>query len=196
MARPKVYDVELADRLLAEAAVQVAATGPDGLSLRRLAEAVETSTSAIYSLFGGKDALLLAVFERAFRSFGASQQAVDVGDDPAADLLALGLAYRRWALGNPHLFQLMFGPGLPRTGPGTEQLATGTKEPLLAAVRRGQASGVVSAEHDPEVVAQGLWGQVHGLVTLELALSESAPPGVTGEKVYIECLTAVVRGWA
>ena len=34
MARPRIHDAELSERLLAEASVQVAASGPDGLSLR------------------------------------------------------------------------------------------------------------------------------------------------------------------
>lgn len=196
MARPKTYDAELADRLLAEAAVLVAADGPDGLSLRRLAENAETSTTAIYSLFGGKDPLLLAVFERAFRSFGESQHTVAVGDDPVGELLALGRGYRRWALANPHLFRLMFGPGPQRTTPETAHLAERTKEPLLAAVRRAQAAGRLSAEHDPDVVALGLWGQVHGLVTLELSLGEGAATGQHPEDAFDACLAAAQRGWA
>lgn len=198
MARPKTYDAELADRLLAEAAVLVAADGPDGLSLRRLAENAETSTTAIYSLFGGKDPLLLAVFERAFRSFGESQHTVAVGDDPVGELLALGRGYRRWALANPHLFQLMFGPGGQRTTPETERLAEQTKEPLLAAVRRAQAAGAVAAAHEPELVALGLWGQVHGLVTLELSLGDHATAAdpIAAEAAFDACLAAAQRGWA
>ncbi|OYN95530.1 TetR family transcriptional regulator [Enemella evansiae] len=196
MARPKIHDAELADRLLAEAAVLVAADGPDGLSLRRLADNAQTSTTAIYSLFGGKDQLLLALFERAFRSFGASQHGVAAGDDPAAELLALGRGYRRWALANPHLFQLMFGPGVQRTTPETQRLAEQTKEPLLAAVRRAQAAGRIAPGHDPEVVALGLWGQVHGLVTLELSLGGHAAVDPQAEAAFDACLAAAQRGWA
>ncbi|MET0798548.1 MAG: TetR family transcriptional regulator, partial [Rhodococcus sp. (in: high G+C Gram-positive bacteria)] len=54
MARPRIHDAELRTRLLEAAAETVARHGVDSLSLRKLAAAQGTSTTAIYSLFGGR----------------------------------------------------------------------------------------------------------------------------------------------
>ena len=71
MARPKVHDEALRGRLLERARAVLSADGPAALSLRTLARDCETSTTAVYSLFGGKPGLLTALFDDAFRSLGA-----------------------------------------------------------------------------------------------------------------------------
>ena len=45
-----------------------------------------------------------------------------------------------------------------------------------------------------ETVATAIWGQVHGLVSLELALV--GPPGTDWAAAYTSALDAIVRGWA
>lgn len=93
MARPRVHDEALAERLLNEATTIVGREGPDALSLRRITQAAGTSTSAIYSLYGSRDALLDAVYQRAIASF-AGATTVAATDDPVTDLCDMGLAYR------------------------------------------------------------------------------------------------------
>ncbi len=72
----------------------------------------------MYSLFGGKPALLKALFDEAFHRFGAHLAAVAPSGNPVEDLYRLGLAYRASALADPHFYEVMFGsaPGglLPR----------------------------------------------------------------------------------
>lgn len=45
-----------------------------------------------------------------------------------------------------------------------------------------------------ETVATAIWGQVHGLVSLELA--QVGAPDTDWEAAYSETLDAVARGWA
>ena len=113
------------------------------LSLRTLAAEVGTSTTAVYSLFGGKPALLGALFEESFSSFGASQQAVPVTGDTLADLLALGRAYWTWARAHPDLYGVMFGQVLGGFActPEQEASAEATIGPLSTAVRSGGRIG-------------------------------------------------------
>src|SRR6478735_1068755 len=107
MARPVVHDDALRRRLLDTAASLIARDGAAGVSLRGLAAAAGTSTTAVYSLFGGKAELLSAVLDDGFASFAASQQ-----EAAAGGLEALGRAYRAWALEHPVLNGLMFGGSL------------------------------------------------------------------------------------
>lgn len=195
MPRPKLHDDALRIRLLDTAGAVLTSEGPDALSLRRLAAAAGTSTSAVYSLFGGKPGVLRALFVEAFTRFGAHLDAVAPSADPAADILALGRAYRASATANPHLYAVMFGSPVPGFEPDPEDWAhaEATFLPLLDAVRRGIAAGVLR-DVDPGLIATALWANVHGLVSLEL---RRALPGEAGAPadVFDAAIEANLNGW-
>ncbi|MEZ2390384.1 TetR/AcrR family transcriptional regulator [bacterium RCC_150] len=190
MARPIVHDESLKDRLLDTAASLVDRIGPARVTLREVAADAGTSTTAVYSLFGGKSELLTAVVDNGFRSFGDSQRAAAGGG-----LKGLGLAYRAWALEHPALYRLMFGGALaaymdcsPTPGVASDAMA-----PLIDAVAAAQAAGAIRPL-PVETVAVAIWGQVHGLVSLEHA--ELGPPDTDRDALYAQALDAIARGWA
>ncbi len=195
MARPKIHDAELRDRLLDRTARIVGSVGVVGLSLRTLAASEATSTSAIYSLFGGKAGLLGALFDAANRSFGDGQRAVPITDDPMTDLLELGRAYREWALSHPHLYQVIFGGALAGFQPTAEQFerARSTIEPLNRAVARAISVGKLAGP--PELVALSAWSTVHGLVTLNLDCDVDVSSDA-GLETFEAVLMAAMRGWS
>lgn len=163
MARPRPHDDALRAALVELASQTVAAGGSGALSLRTVAAAAGTTTAAIYTLFGGRDGLVQAVVDEGFRRFAERLAAVPRTQDPAADLLALGLAYRDNALANPHYYRVMFGPGAAdRPGADGPSLVRPTFRVLHDAVAR--LPGVPDAEE----LALRLWALVHGLVSLEL----------------------------
>lgn len=190
MARPVVHDTSLRQALLAVTVELVDRDGPARLTLRDVASAAGTSTTAVYSLFGGKPQLLAAVIDDGFRSFRASQVAA-----APEGLQGLGAAYRTWALEHPALYRLMFGGAAAAFG-GCEpspEVAGSAMEPLIQAVAAAQASGaLMSAPVD--TVAVAIWGQVHGLVSLELA--RMGAPGTDWSPAYTSAISAVLRGWA
>src|SRR5579859_8217337 len=105
MGRPRLHDEETAEALLDAAELMIAADGPDALSLRRLSEQTQTSTRAVYSLFGSKDGLVLALAQRAFEMLDAGIHALPTTADPAADLVDAGvLVFRQFAIEHPSLF--------------------------------------------------------------------------------------------
>ena len=138
MGRPKLHDDALRVRLLDRAAELLSGEGPEALSLRRLAADVGTSTTAVYSLFGGKPGLLAAVYDEAVRRFGEHLAAVRPTDDPLADLRRLGEAYRRSALADPHLYGVMFSRRAPGFEPddAAKERSKATFAPLVDAVGR------------------------------------------------------------
>jgi len=190
MARPVVHNDSLRQDLLAVTADLVDRNGPARVTLRDVAAAARTSTTAVYSLFGGKSQLLTAVVEDGFRSFGDSQLAAAAGG-----LQGLGMAYRAWAVEHQALYRLMFGGVLAayvdcRPDP---EAAGDAMRPLIDAVVSAQCAGTVR-EAPAELVAAAIWGQVHGLVSLELA--PVGPPDADWAAVYAAALDAVARGWA
>jgi AcrR family transcriptional regulator len=192
--RPKTHDDALRTRLLDRAGELLSTEGPSGLSLRRLATDVDTSTTAVYSLFGGKPGLVREVFVEAFRRFGERCAEVAMTDDPAEDLVQLGLAYRASALADPHLFSIMFTKVVPGFEPDDDARAeaTATFRPLLEMVRRAVRDGVF-VEEQPEVIALALWGGTHGLVSLELG--GCLPPGVDIAAHFERALRGNLNGW-
>jgi AcrR family transcriptional regulator len=194
--RPRTHDETLRLRLLDEGGRLLAAEGPAALTTRRLAERAGTSSSAVYSLFGDKPGLLRAMFVEGFRRLACRFAELPRTDDPGADLLALGWAFRANALANPHLYDLMFRspfPGLDLPVEDCEE-ALATFQVLVSAVRRCLEAGVI-APADPDDVAQMLFGLVDGLAGLELRgwLGESETAGRRWELALSVALRGLQR---
>lgn len=194
MARPKLHDENLRSRLLDRAAELVFDSGENALSLRRVAAAADTSTTAVYSLFGNKAGLVEALYREAARRFAARLAAARPSEDPAADIVRLGLAYRDYALTDPHLYSIMFGrrDREPEPTEDSEQEAAETMAPLVDAVRRGQRAGQLVGG-PPERIALACWALAHGLVSIEL--TGMAPPPLDVAAGYEDALRAMVTGW-
>ncbi|WP_158844427.1 TetR/AcrR family transcriptional regulator [Saccharothrix deserti] len=194
MPRPKTHDDALRGRLLERAGELLSTEGPSALSLRRLAADVNTSTTAVYSLFGGKPALLNAVYEEAFRRFGERLAAVPKTDDPVEDIVQIGLAYRQSALADPQFYLVMFSKIVPNFEPSeeTRKAAAETFLPVVRDVGRAVEAGLFT-EAPHEQIALALWGVVHGLVSLEL--NGNLPPSLEVAPVYERALRAHTDGW-
>jgi AcrR family transcriptional regulator len=192
MARAKVHDGALRDRLLRRAGDIVSASGVEALSLRTLARACETSTTAVYALFGGKDGLVTALFDQAFARLAQHLNAVPRGADALEDLVRVGLAYRSSALTEPHLFALMFGGRTGLSAAAAARTATGTAlGPLRMAVQRAVDERVLRPDTDPATASITLWTTVHGWASLQLR--GFLPPGADSR--LESALRAVLDGW-
>ncbi|GLY71496.1 hypothetical protein Atai01_81150 [Amycolatopsis taiwanensis] len=104
----------------------------------------------------------------ASRRFGQQLATVERTDDPVDDLYRLGLAYREFAVGNPHLYAVLFSGPIPGCEPddAARQESLDNFTPLANPVHAAIAAGKIVDE--PATVAMGLWAIVHGLVSLEL----------------------------
>jgi AcrR family transcriptional regulator len=174
-------------RLVDEAARLLVEQGPAGLSLRKVAAAAGVSTMPVYTLFGDKQGLLAAMHREGFRRLGDALAAAPRTDDPLADLVALGAAYRAAALDSPHLYGLMFGRMAPEFSPDAQgtDAADATYRPLVEGVARCQRAGSFAGD-DPERIALHLWAVAHGMVNLELN-GQLPPIGDPGD-LYLEAL--------
>ena len=159
--------VEIAARLLVE-------QGPAGLSLRRIAAEAGGSTQLVYTLFGGKQGLADALYTEGFRRLGQAQdhaleQAPPVGDP--LRLVAVGHAYRRFAVDAPALFSVMFGRSIPGFTPTRRTRASCRRLTFAAVVRTAQEcldAGTLRGRAADDL-ARICWSTVHGLASLEVA---------------------------
>ena len=195
MPRPKTYDDELRERLVARAATMIAHGGVEALSLRPLAAAEGTSTSAVYAMVGDRAALVDAVAARARDSFVAAQQASPTTAEVPTDLLALGHAYRDWALAHPALYVVMFGGRLPLPpGCGLDVAADEAIASLRAIVERAAAQGILFGGEACVLAATvSIWAGVHGLVSLEIAEGLDRPDDARSR--FEGHLASIGRGW-
>lgn len=155
--------LDAATRLLAE-------EGARALGMRRIAGEVGCSTTVLYTLFGGKQGVVEALWREGFDWLWQAEEAALAADDPLGRLAALGWAYRQHALENPDYYRVMFGGVIPDFQPSDETLGRShrTFQVLVDAVRDCIDANVFQPE-DPETVASVLWAMVHGVVSLELA---------------------------
>lgn len=140
--------VEEAGRLLAE-------EGPDGLTMRRLADRLGIRAPSIYKHLPDKQTLEHALISRGFTRLAEWFAAALQEDRDAHPVRTLAVAYRAFAQANPHLYRLMTEHALDRSllEPGVEAEAA---RPLLEALG-GDAH-----------LARAMFGFVHGMTVLEL----------------------------
>lgn len=192
MPRPKIHDEKLRGRLLRRAGAIISADGLERLSLRTLASDCDTSTTAVYSLFGGKSGLVTALFDEAFRRLGGHLAQVRPGADALDDLVRMGRAYRDSALEDPHLFAMMFAGRTRLPAAAEARTVAGTAlGPLREAVERAVDRRALRPDTDAVTASLVLWTTVHGWASLQLR--GFLPPGSDGR--FDAALQSVLAGW-
>jgi AcrR family transcriptional regulator len=195
VGRPKEHDERTAAALLDAAERTVQAAGLDALSVRGVAEDVGTTTRAVYSLFGSKDGLVVALGVRAFAMLGAAVEALPATPDPAADLVDAGAeVFRGFAVGHPSLFRI----GVQRTA-GSPELAGGFASAAAQAfagletrVACVGAAGLLGGRAVRDAACQ-FHALCEGLAAVELR--GMMTPGEEA-RIWREALTALVTGFA
>lgn len=143
--------------------------GLEALSLRRVAREAGVSQAAPYAHFKDKKALLEAIAEVGFAKLAESM----AGEAKAASTtvnkrLAFGVGYVVFAVENPALFRLMFGPeicdfkseSLTTVSAKSYDLIHDSTEQQLV-----ESSEVSTPEH-VKIVTTAAWASVHGLAHL------------------------------
>jgi AcrR family transcriptional regulator len=155
--RAHVVDVALAT---------LASDGVSGLTTRNVARQAETSTPAVYELFGDKAGLVRELFFEGFRRLRQRLDRLETTDDPRADLLKVLRAYREFVRDNPELAQVMFSRSFADFDPGPDDVAAGSdvRQFITARVRRCidariLAGNEVDVAHVLLALAQGLAAQ-------------------------------------
>ncbi len=162
---------EIRTRILDAARELFASEGVDSVTMRRIADRIEYSPTAIYFHFRDKDALLAELCDCDFRAFAQEFIAIAQIADPVERLRAAGQAYVSFGLNNPSHYRLMFMT--PKTTESS--LAKGNPEEdayafLKLIVAELMEKGRVRDDlTNVDLVSQVIWSAVHGLVSLEIA---------------------------
>jgi AcrR family transcriptional regulator len=173
--------LDAAEKLLVETA------DAESVSIRAISQIVQVSAPSIYRHFEDKDALVMAVCERAYERFGEVLRAgAEAYPGPLGAIKGRALAYVHFALANPGHYRVLFmTPGnLVRVDhhhehsfdvgqPGMKGLVE-----LVAAVEQTITDGLVQPVASPLEMSLMLWAHVHGIASLRIAEPDMPWPPV------------------
>jgi AcrR family transcriptional regulator len=160
--------LDAATRLLTE-------EGPAALTVRKVAEAVNCSTTLLYSLFGGKDGLSNALYLEGFARLKAefasnSAQLAETESQVGLQRLnALARIYHQYAKQNPSYYMVMFGDAIAGFVPPVESRnqAWESLAVLIDAFDECMQAKVLP-HSSSTAAARLLWAAMHGAISLEL----------------------------
>ena len=197
VGRPREHDEATAVALLDEAERLVEAEGAAALTVRRVAEGVGVSTRAVYSVYGSKDGLLIALGARGFEVLLRRMTDLSRTADPVADLVEAGIAvFRRFAVEHPALFQVAIQWAMPdrRLAFEFRDEAWDAWAGLTARIEPLKTAGVLGGRtlHEAALEFHAL---CEGLAAVESR--GMLPKGdAERERLWREALGALVRGFA
>ncbi|MFZ2240078.1 MAG: TetR/AcrR family transcriptional regulator [Gordonia amarae] len=178
---------EIRTNLLAAGRRILERDGEPALTVRAVAKEAGVAPMGVYNHFDGKDGLLNALVSDGFDEFAGVVTAIDA--DPAERLRSCGRNYRRFALANPNLYNLMFSAECE----ADDEVAARSFGVLADIVRYGQGVGSIRPGDAVDLAAQ-IWACVHGAVALEL--TGAYPPFIDATDLYEHVLDLVARGVA
>lgn len=179
--------------------------GVAGVTMRRIAQAIEYTPTAIYHHFADKDALLRELCDHDFRALAQVFLRVGRIPDPVERLRAIGKAYLRFGLEHREQYRFMFMTEHVDVPHDKRNLEKGNPDEdayafLREAVRDAIAGGHLAAPfQDEEMVAQMLWAAVHGFVALRITHGNDAwidwtDALATGDRLMDTVTGGLVRG--
>jgi len=171
---------EMRESILNAARELFAEVGYDGVSMRKIAERIEYSPTAIYLHFADKETLFRELCYSDFRLLASEMAEHARIADPFERLRAIGEAYVRFGVTHPFHYRLMFMTPPPVNACSSEEKQKTHGNPeldsyafLRQCVVQMMEQGWIRPElTDPDLVAQTLWATVHGVVSLEISVSK------------------------
>jgi AcrR family transcriptional regulator len=139
-----------------------AAHGPDGVTMREMADALGVSSMTPYRYFKDKDDILAAVRTRAFNRFAAAMEFARAKHQP-------GNPYLDFALANPAAYRLMFDVSQPTYAEYPELVQAMDRARLTMGGNLRELAAGGRFRGDVELAAYVYWSTMHGAVMLELA---------------------------
>jgi AcrR family transcriptional regulator len=171
------------------------AHGADGISARKIAQAVGVSPTAIYLYFRSIADLIEHLRSEGHALLSERLREAGAGRPALARVRAMGQAYFRFGREQPQYYALMFSVR-PADTPWREavQREMYTLMLLRDVVQEGVARGELRADLDVMVVTNVLWAKIHGLTALAVSglLVESAPGQ---QEVVLEALLDATAAW-
>ena len=163
--------------LILDAARELFVTeGYEGVSMRKVADKIEYSPTAIYVHFADKEELFRELCHQDYARLAEVFQSSVMSSDPIDRLTQIGAIYIEFGISNPNHYKFMFmAAHPPQELDEVDHEMHGNPEKdayafLKWAVQQALDAGRFREElRDPEIISQTLWASVHGVISLEIA---------------------------
>jgi AcrR family transcriptional regulator len=170
--------------------------GYERVTMRKIAEAIEYSPTAIYLHFEDKEDLVLALCRQDFGRLLSAMEGQAPPGDPIEGLRQLGRAYAAFAIDNPNQYRFMFmSPMKPDHSPEPTDPGHLSYGVLRDAVTKAIEAGALRPA-DPDTVAQVLWSSIHGAVALLITMRPDCWPRPPAANLIDETIEAGLRAFA
>ena len=170
-ARKAKGDGHLRRAEILEAAERIfIAEGYEGATIRKIADEVGVSSTALYMHFTDKSCILLEICERTIRLLLERNREIAAKPlDPVVRVRMMLEAYMRWGLEHPNAYQLVYSQPRPVSATlwpeAADDLSTECYNAFAGVVREIAASGRLRTG-TADSAAQSLWMSCHGVVAL------------------------------
>ncbi len=167
---------ETRDKILDAARELFVTEGYEGVSMRKVAEKIEYSPTAIYVHFADKNELFRELCHQDYARLAEVFQSSAMSANALERLTQIGRIYVEFGIRNPNHYKFMFMT--PHPGHRLDDIDSemhGNPEMdayafLKWAVQQAMDAGCFREElRDAEVISQTLWASVHGVISLEIA---------------------------
>ncbi|MBD5801563.1 HTH-type transcriptional repressor AcnR [Azoarcus sp. Aa7] len=191
---PPYHHGDLRRSLLDAARVMVCEDGIEALSLRKLADAVGVSRTALYHHFQDKNDLLCAIVAEGFATLHRLMDAALAPETGASRerFATFVHGYVHFATQDAELYDLMFSRTIWKQHTPNDALRTTARDcfrRLREMVKQWQADGIMSDRFDPKRLSQVTWSTLHGLSRLQ---NDGVYKDQSGLKAMCDCAIAVL----
>ncbi|PZU58505.1 MAG: TetR/AcrR family transcriptional regulator [Brevundimonas sp.] len=143
--------------------------GYEGATIRKIADAVGLSSTALYMHFADKGEILQEICREAFaRLIEATRDLAETPAPPEVRLRRMIEAYVTFGFDHPNAYRLIYltRPAEAREGAQTmaQEMGGGLFDSFEAAVAETVRAGRMTGE--PTLIAQAIWASAHGVVSL------------------------------
>jgi AcrR family transcriptional regulator len=170
-ARKAKGDGHLRRAEILEAAERIfVAEGYEGATIRKIADEVGVSSTALYMHFQDKACILMEICERFFQELLARNAEIAARPvDPVVRTRMILEAYTRWGLEHPNAYQLVYCTRRPAAAAplphATAEISQRCYDVFADVVREIAAVGRLRTG-DASSAAQALWLSCHGVVAM------------------------------
>lgn len=178
----RAANTDLPARILQEAERVVVKDGYQGINMRRLANKVGVSATAIYHYFDSKEAILRKLRIVAAEMLNDKIRAIDSRLQPEEFLAELGRQYLAFAQENPNLYRLLFEAPFDE-GVETEDHPVLYYTYLAARGALEKMARVEPGLPDPRHLAMTGWMMLHGFCSLMMSGILPLAEGMTRESL-------------
>jgi len=191
--RPKQRTPELRDHVLSVAVELLARDGVSGFTARSVAREAQTSTPALYELFGDKGGLIRELFFEGFRLLHRHLEAFVETENPRNDVIQVVELYRGFIHENRVLSEVMFAHPFTDFEANRSELraAAAVRSFVVERVRRCVDAGVMRGDEDD--IALVLIVLTEGLAAAEGSDRLGASRGSVGRR-WALAVNAVLDG--